>query len=50
MRQSLLDNGKQFIWLAAAPMPVKMEVFLRAHQALLQDNAETLLILAAQTP
>ena len=50
MRQSLLDNGKQFIWLAASTHPGEDESILRAHQALLQDNAEILLILVPRHP
>lgn len=50
MRQSLLDNGKQFIWLAASTHAGEDESILRAHQTLLQDNAETLLILAPRHP
>ena len=50
MRQSLLDNGKQFIWLAASTHAGEDESILRAHQTLLQYHAETLLILAPRHP
>tara|TARA_S200000501_G_scaffold379014_1_gene446401 strand:+ start:31336 stop:32655 length:1320 start_codon:yes stop_codon:yes gene_type:complete len=50
MRQSLLDNGTQFIWLAASTHAGEDESILQAHQTLLQDNAETLLILAPRHP
>ena len=50
MRQSLLDNGKRFIWLAASTHSGEDESILQAHQALLKDNAETLLILAPRHP